>query len=109
MAITLITVPGWLVEDGQRRAFVIDLYGHPVLQEIHHRLTSVEDIKGALAHFGASVRKLYPDASYRITVRLGGAGPPNQAIGRAIATNALGQDDYLHVRGCAATAGTEQR
>ena len=83
--------------------------GIPSCRRIHHRLATVGDIEGVVAHFGASVRKLYPDASFRITVRLGDAGPPNQAIGRAIATNALGQDDYLQVKAGAAMPGTEQR
>ncbi len=97
ITITLSTVPGTLNHEDYGTSKTISLFGPSLGTETLAALTTVADIKAAVARFGARIRAEHPEESFWVSVRLAkGNRKPNgyDAISRG---NGLGQEDFMRV------------
>ena len=97
VTITLSTMPGTLTRERGYTSKTIELFGPSLGAVTLGSVSTVADIKAAVARFGARMRAEHPDASFYISVRLAkGCRKPN---GYDVASNrnGFGQDDFLHV------------
>ncbi|MDQ2803577.1 MAG: hypothetical protein M3Y41_13200 [Pseudomonadota bacterium] len=97
VTITLSTMPGKLTRKDRCTAKTVELFGKSLASETLDAVSSVPDIRAAVARFGAGVRAGHPGASFYVSVRLAkGSRKPN-GYDAASNLNGFGQDDFLHV------------
>ena len=60
-------------------------------------VSTVPDIKAAVARFGAKVRAAHPDASFYVSVRLAKGHRKPNGYDAAARRNGFGQDDFMRV------------
>ena len=97
VTLTLSTIPGKLTREDRCTSKTIELFGPSLGSETLTAISTVPDIKAAVACFGASVRAEHPEASFYVSVRLAkGCRKPN-GYDTASGRNGFGQDDFLHV------------
>ena len=111
VTVTLSTLPGHLVRERGYTAKTIELFGPSLGTETLAAISTVADIKAAVARFGARLRLQHPDASFFVSVRLAkGCRKPN-GFEAASNRNGFGQDDFLRVetgRGIEPAGGTDE-
>ena len=97
VTITLSTVPGKLTRERGYVAKTIELYGPSLATEQLTAISTVADIRAAVARFGAKVRAEHPSASFYVSVHLAkGCRKPN-GYDAASRGNGLGQEQFMHV------------
>ncbi len=97
VTLTLSTVPGKLTREDRCTSKTIELFGPSLGSETLTAISTVADIKAAVARFGARVRAEHPEGSFYVSVRLAkGCRKPN-GYDTASSHNGFGQDDFLHV------------
>ncbi len=97
VTLTLSTVPGKLTREDRYTSKTIELFGPSLGSETLTAISTVSDIKAAVARFGTRVRAGHPEASFYVLVRLAkGCRKPN-GYDAAGSQNGFGQDDFLHV------------
>lgn len=97
VTLTLSTVPGKLTREDRCTSKTIELFGPSLATETLTATSTVQDVKTAVARFGARVRAGHPDASFYVSVRRAkGCRKPN-GYDTASSRNGFGQDDFLHV------------
>ncbi len=75
----------------------LDLFGPSLGTEIFLVVSTVAEIKGAVARFGAKMRAAHPEASFYVSVSLArGSRKPN-GYDAARRGNGLGQEDFVRV------------
>lgn len=97
VTITLSTVPGHMTRERGYTTTTIDLFGPSLGSETLTAVSTVADVKAAVARFGGKLKAENPDASFYVSVRLAkGCRKPNgyDTAGRR---NGFGQDDFMRV------------
>lgn len=97
VTITLSTVPGTLTRERGYISTKISLYGPSLATEQITTISTVADIRAAVARFGANVRTEHPDASFYVSVRLAKGHRKPNGYDAASRGNGLGQEDFMHV------------
>lgn len=99
VTVTLSTVPGTLTRERGYTSKTIELFGPSLATETTGAVSTVPDIKAAVACFGAKVRAAHPNASFYISVRLAKGNRKPNGFDAAANRNGFGQDEFLHVEG----------
>ena len=73
------------------------LTGKSLASQTLTAISTVPDIKAAVAQFGAKVRAGHPGASFYVSVRLAKGNRKPNGYDAASNRNGFGQDDFLHV------------
>ena len=97
VTITLSTVPGKLTRGDGYTSKTVELFGPSLAAETLTAVSTVPDIKAAVARFGAKVRAAYPDASFYVSVRLARGHRKPNGYDAAASRNGFGQDDFMRV------------
>ena len=97
VTITLATVPGKLTREDSTTSKTVELFGPSLAAQTLTAVSTVPDIKAAVARFGAKVRAAHPDASLYVLVRLAKGHRKPNGYDAAASRNGFGQDDFLHV------------
>ncbi len=97
ITVTLSTVPGALSREDHCISKTISLFGPSLGTETLAALTTVADIKAAVARFGARIRAEHPEASFWVSVRLAKGNRKPNGYDAASRGNGLGQEDFMHV------------
>ena len=97
VTITLSTVPGKLTREDSYTSKTIELFDPSLATETLTGVSTVSNIKAAVARFGARVRAAHPDASFYVLVRLARGHRKPNGYDAAASRNGFGQDDFLHV------------
>ncbi len=106
ITITLSTIPGTLTRERGYTSKTIELFGPSLGTVTLSSLSTVADIKAAVALFGTRMRVGHPDASFTISVRLARGNRKPNGYDAASNGNGFGQDDFLHVEDGRARATT---
>ncbi len=99
VTITLSTMPGKLIREDRYTSKTVELFGKSLASETLNAVSTVPDIKAAVARFGAKVRAGHPEASFYVSVRLAKGNRKPNGYDAASNRNGFGQDDFLHVDG----------
>ena len=94
---TLSTVPGKLTREDGYTSKTVELFGPSLAAETLTAVSTVPDIKAAVARFGAKVRAAHPDASFYVSVRLARGHRKPNGYDDAARRNGFGQDDFMQV------------
>ena len=97
VTVTLSTAPATATRERFGTTMSLDLFGPSLGTETLPAVSSVAEIKAAVARFGARVRAEHPEASFYVSVRLArGQRKPNgyDASSRG---NGFGQEDFIRV------------
>ena len=97
VTVTLSTVPGKLTREDGYTSKTVELFGPSLAAETLTAVSTVPDIKAAVARFGAKVRAAHPDASFYVSVRLARGHRKPNGYDAAASRNGFGQDDFMHV------------
>lgn len=97
VTITLSTVPGKLTREDGYTSKTVELFGPSLAAETLTAVSTVPDIKAAVARFGAKVRAAHPDASFYVSVRLARGHRKPNGYDDAASRNGFGQDDFMRV------------
>ena len=97
VTVTLSTVPGKLTRERGYTSKTIELFGPSLATQTIGAVSTVPDIKAAVARFGDRVRAEHPDASFYISVRLAKGHRKPNGYDAASKHNGFGQDDFMHV------------
>ena len=97
VTVALATVPGKLTREDSYTSKTIELFGPSLAAETLTAVSTVPDIKAAVARFGAKVRAAHPDASFYVLVRLAKGHRKPNGYDAAARRNGFGQDDFMHV------------
>ena len=97
VTVTLATVPGKLTREDSYSSKTIELFGLSLAAETLTAVSTVPDIKAAVARFGAKVRAAHPDASFYVSVRLAKGHRKPNGYDAAARRNGFGQDDFMRV------------
>ena len=97
VTITLSTVPGKLTREDSYTSKTVELFGPSLAAETLTAVSTVPDIKVAVALFGAEVRAVHPDASFYVSVRLAKGHRKPNGYDAAARCNGFGQDDFMRV------------
>ena len=97
ISITLSTVPGKLTREDSYTSKTVELFGPSLAAETLTAVSTVPDIKAAVARFGAKVRAAHPDASFYVSVRLAKGHRKPNGYDAAASRNGFGQDDFMRV------------
>lgn len=97
VTITLSTVPGKLTREDGTTSKTVELFGSSLAAETLTGISTVPDIKAAVARFDTKVRAAHPDASFYVLVRLTKGHRKPNGYDAAASRNGFGQDDVLHV------------
>lgn len=98
VTVTLSTVPGTLTRERGYTSKTIELFGPSLAMETIGTVSTVPDIKAAVARFGGEVRAEHPDASFYVLVRLAKGHRKPNGYDAASKHNGFGQDDFMHVK-----------
>lgn len=99
VTVTLSTAPATMTREKWGITMSLDLFGPSLGSETLPAVSTVAEIKAAVARFGGQVRAAHPDASFYVSVRLAkGQRKPN-GFDAACRGNGLGQEDFIHAAG----------
>ncbi len=97
VSLTLSTVPGKLTREDRWTSKTIEFFGPSLASETLTAISTVADIKAAVARFGARVRAGHPEASFYVSVRLAKSCRKPGGYDAASRCDGFGQDAFLHV------------
>lgn len=97
VTVTLSAMPGRLTREHGYTTKTIEHFGRTFGSEVVNAASTVADIKGAVARFGARVRAHHQDTSFYVSVRLAKGCRKPSGYDAASTRNGFGQDDFLHV------------
>jgi len=99
MAVTVMlsTTPATAAREKYGTSMSLDLFGPSLGAETLRAVSTVAEIKGAVARFGAKIRAAHPEASFYVSVGLAkGSRKPN-GYDAARRGNGLGQEEFVRV------------
>ena len=97
VTLTLSTMPGTLTRNDRYTSILTKPFGPSLATETLTAISTVADIRVAVARFGARVHAEHPEESFYVSVCVAkGCRKPN-GYDAASRGNGLGQEDFLHV------------
>ncbi len=97
VTVTLSTIPGALTRERGYTTKTIDLFGPSLAREALTAISTVPDIRAAVARFGARVRAEHPNSSFYVSVQLAKGHRKPSGYDAASNRNGFGQDEFMHV------------
>ncbi len=97
VTLTLSTAPATAAREKYGTSMSLDLFGPSLGTETFLVVSTVAEIKGAVARFGAKMRAAHPEESFYVSVSLAkGSRKPN-GYDAARRGNGLGQEDFVRI------------
>jgi hypothetical protein len=97
VTVTLSTIPGTKTREDYGVTKTMSLLAPSLSSETLTAISTVADIRAAVARFGARVRAEHPGASFYVSVRLAKGNRKPNGYDAASRGNGLGQEDFMHV------------
>jgi len=95
--VTLSTVPATAAREKYGTTMSLDLFGPSLGAETLPAVSTVAEIRTAVARFGAKIRAAHPEVSFYVSVSLAkGSRKPN-GYDAARRGNGLGQENFVRV------------
>jgi len=97
VTLTLSTPPATAAREKHGTSMSLDLFGPSLGAETLRAVSTVAEVKGAVARFGAKIRAAHPEASFYVSVSLAkGSRKPN-GYDAARRGNGLGQEEFVRI------------